>query len=250
MALLIDWVSGRDLQELTDKHLGAVKNEDYRYEQLAEFVASVFEHHLPWALGTVIDWVNDALEIQDASFSIPGDLAAAIHYGVATRDALSLMEGGVRSRRLANRVAERRASARLEFADTPLRDWLASQGLSAWRSNFDASPTEITDLLAFARDPSVQLVYQVLEGEEYTLPYVERATVPFESVASLAYEPNQPAPAPLAIFVDSEILGTISPDYHDDVALLTGIGIPLDIRVRPSTSGSRLMLRLAPEADA
>ena len=111
MALLIDWVSGRDLQEIADKHLGAVKNENYRYEQLAEFAASVFEHHLPWALGTVIDWVNDALEIRDSSFSIPDDLAAAVHYGVATRDALSLMEGGVRSRRLANRVAESRADS-------------------------------------------------------------------------------------------------------------------------------------------
>ena len=70
------------------------------------------------------------------------------------------------------------------------------QEVSAWRANFDASPTEVADLLAFARDPSVQLVNKVLEGEEYTLPYVERAAVLFESSASLAYEPGQPAPAP------------------------------------------------------
>ena len=249
-ALLIDWVSGVDLQELADRHLEAVKSEDYRYEQLAEFVASVFEHYLPWALGTLADWVNDALEIQSASSKIPDDLAAAVHYGVATRDALSLMLGGVRSRRLANRVAESRAEVHLGSLDTPLRDWLASQEISAWRSNFDASPTEIADLLAFARDPSVQLVDKVLEGEEYTLPYAERAAVLFESSARLAYEPGQPSPAPLAIFVNSEIVGTISPDHHDDVSLLTGIGIPLDIRVRPSTSGTLLMLRLAPEDNA
>ena len=250
MVLLIDWVSGVDLQELADRHLGAVTNEDYRYEQLAEFVASVFEHYLPWALGTIIDWVNEALIAQSASFTIPEDLAAAVHYGVGTRDALDLMLGGIRSRRLANRVAESRAEAWLESTDTPLRDWLASQNISAWRSSFDASPTEVADLLAFARDPSVQLVNQVLEGEEYTFPYVERAAVLFESAARLAYEPNEPAPAPLAIFVDSEIVGTISPDHHDDVELLTGIGIPLDIRVRPSPSGTLLMLRLAPEANA
>ena len=58
MSLLIDWVSGVDLQELADRHLGAVASDDYRYEQLAEFVASVFEHFLPWALGTLVDWVN------------------------------------------------------------------------------------------------------------------------------------------------------------------------------------------------
>ena len=250
MSLLIDWVSGIDLQELADRHLGAVRSEDYRYEQLAEFVASVFEHYLPWALGTLIDWVNDALEAKATSFRIPDDLAAAVHYGVATRDALSLMLGGVRSRRLANRVAENRAAPRLESVDTPLRDWLASQDISAWRSRFDASPMEVADLLAFARDPNVQLVNKVLEGKEYTLPYVARAAVLFESAANLAYEPDQPAPAPLAIFVNSEIVGTIGPDHHDDVSLLTGIGIPLDIRVRPSTSGTLLMLRLVPEDNA
>ena len=250
MDLLFDWVSGVDLQELADKHLGTVQNEDYRYEQLAEFVASVFEHYLPWAIGTVVDWVNEALEEQDASFRIPDDIAAAVHFGVATRDALSLMLGGVRSRRLANRVADSRSEEHLDVADTSLRDWLAGQDISTWRSSFDASPTEVADLLAFARDPSVQLVNQVLEGEEYTLPYLERAPVLFESEASLADEPDQPAPAPLAIFVNSQIVGAIGPDHHDDVSLLTGIGIPLDIRVRPSRSGSLLMLRLAPEAYA
>lgn len=250
MALLNDWVSGMNLQDLADSHLGAIKSEDYRYEQLAEFVASVFEHYLPWAIGTLIEWVNEALEKQEASFRVPDDLAGAVHYGVATRDALSLMLGGIRSRRLANHVAESRAKAGTEYADTPLRDWLASQEMSAWRNNFDASPTEVADLLAFVRDPSVQLVNQVLEGEEYTLPYVERAAVLFESPASLAYEPDQPSPGPLAIYVDSEIVGTISPDHHDDVALLTGIGIPLEIRVQPSASGSFLMLRLATETHA
>ena len=205
---------GVDLQELGDKHLGAVGSEDYRYEQLAEFVASVFEHYLPWALGTVIDWVNDALQSKPTSFNIPDDLAAAVHYGVATRDALSLMQGGVRSRRLANRVAESRAVLQLESEETPLRDWLASQDISVWRTRFDASPTEVADLLAFSRDPSVQLVNKVLEGEEYVLPYVERAAVLFESQASLAYEPDQPAPAPLAILVNSEIVGTIGPEHH------------------------------------
>lgn len=250
MPLLIDWVSGVDIHELADRHLEAVPNDDYRNEQLAEFVASVFEHYLPWALGTLVDWVNDTLEIQSATYRIPDDLAAAVHYGVATRDALNLMLGGIRSRRLANRVAESRTQEYPESLDTPLRDWLASQNISAWRSNFDASPTEVADLLAFARDPSVQLVNKVLEGEECTLPYVERTAVLLESSASLAYEPSQPAPAPLSILVNSEIVGTISPDHQDDVALLTGIGIPLDIRVRPSTSGTLLILRLAPEDNA
>ena len=249
MALLIAWVSGTDLQELADKHLAAVAREDYRYEQLAEFIASVFEHYLPWILGTVITWVNEALESRAASFRIPENLAAAVHYGVATGDALSLMLGGVRSRRLANRVAQGRAAAGSEVVATPLRDWLASQDISAWRGSFDASPTEIADLLTFARDPSVELVNRVLEGEEYTLPYVARLPILFESDATIGREPDQRDPAPFGISVGSEIVGTISPEHHDDVELLTGIGIPLDARVRPATPTPVLVLRLAPDAE-
>ena len=250
MAVLIDWVSGTDLQDLSDTHLVTVSGEDYRYEQLAEFIAAVFEHYLPWVLGTMTTWVNDALEARGAPFRLPDDLAAAVHFGVATRDALSLMLGGVRSRRLGNRVAHGHATATPDVADTPLRDWLAGKDIAAWRDEFDASPTEIADLLTYVRDPNVQLVNEVLEGKEYTLPYVERAAMLFESEATLAREPNQPAPAPFAVFVGSEIAGTISPDHHDDVELLTGIGIPLDVRVRPAEPHAVLVLRLAPEAEA
>ena len=248
-ALLIDWVSGVELQALVDEHLEDVARKDYRYEQLAEFVSSVFEHFLPWALGTIFDWVNAELEAQDVSFRIPAEIAAAVHYGVGTRDALNLMVGGVRSRRLANRVAEKRISEGPADEGLSMRDWLASQDISTWRSEFDASPTEVADLLAFAQDPNVQLVNRVLESEEYSIPYIERAPVLFESGANLADEPDQPAPSPIAIFMESDIVGTIGTDHHDDVALLTGIGIPLDIRVGPSASGPQLLIRLAPEID-
>ncbi len=249
MMLLIDWVSGTDLQDLADKYLASVQNEDYRYEQLVEFVASVFEHHLPWALNTLVDWVNENLEKEAIPYSIPNDLAASVHYGVATRSALNLMLGGVRSRRLANRVAEDHRAAGSEFADMSLREWVASQSIAAWREKFDASPTEIADLLAFARDPSLRLVNEVLEGEEYTIAYDERVPVYEEATARLTYEPNQLAPAPIAVYVNGEIVGTVGPDHHDDVLSLLAIGIPLDIRVLPSWSGPSVVLRLASESD-
>jgi len=127
-----------------------------------------------------------------------------------------------------------------------MRDWLAAQDISAWRDDFDASPTEIADLLAFARDPGVQLVNEVLEGGEYSLPYTQRAVVLSDSPARLRREDGQPEPAPFAIMVSDERVGTIGPEHHDDIAMLTGIGIPLEISVR-ATDPPSLVLRLATE---
>jgi len=245
MTLLIDWVSGAELQTLGETHLMAVAHEDYRYEQLAEFIASVFEHSLPWALGIIVAWVNEALDGQDSGFRLPEDLSAAVHFGVASRDALTLMIGGVRSRRLANRVAAIRAQQPADARG--IRDWLSSQSVAAWRGDFEASPTEIADLLAFARDPNVQLVDRVLQGEDYALPYVPRIQLLFESPASLRREDGQPAPAPFAILVGDEVVGTVSVENHDDIELLTGIGIPLDISVRPGIPPN-VVFRISAEA--
>lgn len=246
MRLIIDWVSGAELQTLGDSHLSGVTREDYRYEQLSEFIASVLEHFLPWALGVVVTWLNEALEREDRAYRVSEDLSAAVHFGVATRDALALMNGGVRSRRLANQIG----AIRLQDPQNDhqsLREWLSSQDLAAWRSDFEASPTELADLLTFSRDPNVQLVYEVLEGDEYTLPYTVQAPVLFESPARLRRQDGQPAPAPFAILVGDEVVGRVNVENHDDIELLTRIGIPLDISVRPGVAPA-LVFRVSAEA--
>ncbi len=246
LALVIDWVSGAELQDLGERHLNAVTSEDYRYEQLAEFIANAFEHFIPWTLGVVVSWVNEALEREGRPQRIPDDLPAAIHFGVGTRDALALMLGGVRSRRLANRVGQVRQAA---GDDGSIREWLSTQEPSIWRAELDASPTEIADLLAFARDPNVQLVDHVLNGDEYVLPYIPRIPVLFESSAQLRPAENEPAPAPFAISVGDDIVGRISVEHDDDIRLLTGIGIPLDISIRPGDPPV-LVVRIAPDVVA
>ena len=156
-ALLLDWVSGIELQELADRHLAAIGDEGYRYEQLAEFSASVFEHHLPWTLDVVIGWVNAWLETIEADVRLPEHLPGAIHYGVSTENALSLMTGGIRSRRLANTVWCH-AIARVPSRTDASRNRPAAQTIRQWRELFDASPTELSDLLAYARAPGAQVV--------------------------------------------------------------------------------------------
>jgi superfamily II DNA/RNA helicase len=248
-ALLLDWVGGVELQDLADRHLTAIDDEGYRYEQLAEFSASVFEHHLPWTLGVIIGWVNSRLESAEEDIRLPEYLPGAIHYGVSTRSALSLMTGGVRSRRLANTVA-RHAIARTDPEQT-LREWLGTfEDHAQWRELFDASPTELVDLLSYARAPGAQVVSQILEGAPLELTI----TAPIGAVidatdARLVPQPDAPPPAPIEVVTDDGVVGTIKPRDHDDVALLTSIGIPLTVTVAPGVATPVVTIARAPEPE-
>ena len=250
-ALLRDWVGGVDIQDLADRHLKQIQDEDYRSEALAEFIASVFEHHLPWTLGIIIQWVNFRLEASGSDRRLPDLLAAAIHYGVGTKAALDLMIGRVRSRRLANTVAEQ-ADELIDEAEGPtLREWLADQTIGDWRELFGASPTEVSDLLSFARAPGAQVVSSVLEGltQEFSINSSKLAlttTLP----ARLEHQAEAPDPAPIQVTTSEGVAGTVRLSDHDEVSLLMEMGIPVNVEVRPGVEGPVAVISLAPDPES
>ncbi len=250
-ALLLDWVRGMEIQQIADRHLNQIRNEGYRSEALADFSASVFEHHLPWTLGIVIKWVNTKLEADGGERRIPDLLPAAIHYGVSTKTALDLMTGRVRSRRLANTVAGHAGGhANDEDNGTALRNWLADQTISEWRHLFDASPTELADLLSFARAPGAQIVSSILEGSTHELrinPSDIKVTTP--QTARLELEPNTPVPAPIQVVNSNGVAGTVRASDHDEVSLLMSMGIPLTVEVGPGINAPLLSISLTPDPD-
>ena len=246
--LLLDWVSGVELQELADDHLGSITDDGYRADQLAEFCTSVFEHHLPWTLGIVLQWVNAWLEAAGEEFRLPDHLPSAIQYGVSTLTALNLMVGGVRSRRLANVVASE-AFGHVDD-ETALRHWLGEQTIADWRQRFNASPTELADLLAFVRAPEAQFVNSVLEGAESELQITGGEAISALAAASLQRQPDAPDPAPIQVVVDDRVVGTIRLTDYNDVALLMGIGVPLDVHIRPRIDGPVVSISLASDGES
>ena len=135
-SLILDWVRGVELSVLADRYLADVTGEDadaFRFEQLASFLTKVCEHHLPWTLAIVIDWIH-----QETGVELCPGLPAHLHYGTPTQAAVALMQGGVRSRRLSVAVGERAVNEGVP--DENLRAWLAQMGLADWRSEFDAAP--------------------------------------------------------------------------------------------------------------
>lgn len=252
-ALLLDWVGGIEIQDLADRHLANISDDSYRSETLAEFTASVFEHHIPWTLGIVLQWVNHRLEESGSERRLPDVLAAAIHYGVNTTTAIELMLGGIRSRRLANTVAQHAPQPQYNGEDeTPsLREWLADQTIAEWRQLFEASPTEVADLLAYARNPGAQVVSSILEGATHDLAITAGdAAIQAATAASLESQAHTPDPAPIEIVTAGGVAGTIRPSDHAEVSLLINMGIPLDVLVGPGTDNPVVSISLAPDPDA
>jgi hypothetical protein len=221
-ALIVDWLQGRELAEIGEKYLGAVRDEMYRYEQLSDFVSQVLEHMLPWLLNTLVGWVNEGLAEDE---HLCPELPAYIRFGVDTPVALELAQSGVRSRRLVHVVAAAAGAA----ATLPIRDWLAETDVRTWGRNFDASPSELADLLVFTKAPDARITSRVLAGEVVEVP-LAMASSPSPGAVELREVDEDPPPR-LAAFRDGQIVGYVRPGQHDDVSRLLAIGLPLSTAV-------------------
>lgn len=218
--LIIDWLRGQEAGEIGETYLTMVTDETYRYEQLSEFTAQVLEHLLPWLLNTLVSWVNEDLDDED---QLCPELPAYIRFGVDNAVALELAQAGVRSRRLVHAVAAEAAVS----TELPVREWLTETDIRTWRRMFDASPSELGDLLVFSRAPDARITSRVLAGEVVEVPLVIEDT---PDAGEIDVRPIDEDPPPrLAAFRDGEVAGYVRPGHHDDVSRLLAIGIPLSI---------------------
>lgn len=220
--LIVDWLRGREIGNLGETHLATVTDETYRYEQLSEFITQVLEHLLPWHLNTLVEWINEGLDPDD---QLCPDLPAYIRFGVDTPVALELAQAGVRSRRLVHVIADVAANA----TTSPVRQWLTEGDLRSWRRDFNASPTELADLLVVTRARDTHVTSRVLAGEVVEVP-LDIEGNPAPGVVELR-ELEEELPAPIAAVHDGEVVGYVRSGYHDDVSRLLAIGIPLVVEL-------------------
>ena len=219
-ALIVDWLRGQEVGEIGETYLGAVADDTYRYQQLSEFIAQVLEHLLPWLLSTLVSWVNEGLEEEDR---LCPELPAYIRFGVDTPVALELAQAGVRSRRLVHAVAAEAAAA----TDLPVREWLTEMDIGTWRLLFDASPSELGDLLVFTRARDARITSRVLAGEVVEIPIVVEGSPDAGDIE--IREAEEDPPPRLAALRDGEVVGYVRSEHQDDVGRLLAIGVPLSI---------------------
>jgi hypothetical protein len=164
-ALVRRWVDGEELAEIGDDLLAEIGDDDNRADVLSEWAAGVLENHLPRVMALTIDWAEERLpgRIATASGVVP-----MIRFGVSTTSAVHLMIGGVRSRRLANRVGN--ALGHEDAVAT--RRLLGAMTMESWRQEFGASPAEVADLLTFVADPSEHLVSEFFDTGAASVPCI------------------------------------------------------------------------------
>lgn len=162
-ALVRRWVDGDELAQIGDDLLAEIGDDDNRADALSEWAAGVLENHLPRVVALTIDWAEERLPGRIAAAS---DVVPMIRFGVSTTSAVHLMIGGVRSRRLANRVG----SALGHEDAVATRRLLGAMTIESWRQEFGASPAEVADLLTFVADPSEHLVSEFFDTGAVSVP--------------------------------------------------------------------------------
>ncbi|WP_205861729.1 DEAD/DEAH box helicase [Planosporangium flavigriseum] len=230
--LLAGWISGQPLPELADAHLSAARDPAWRIEQMVGAVTEHFEHYLAWTVGALVELINVRLTDTDAEARLCPELGGYIRYGINTTHALLLMTSGIRSRRLAHAVVAGLPSG-LQPLYEDLRAWLAGMSIAEWRERYDASSSEVLDLLDFTRLRSRSLLKTLLETGSVTvsLPGVgDDLPAPGQRL-SLVPAWDEPAPESLAVYADDQLVAIIASQDHADVRAIldTGLDFVLDI---------------------
>jgi len=221
---------------------------DWRLIQMVDTTTELFEHYLSWTLGTLIDQVNERLEERGIPERLCPALPAFLRYGVDRVVAIELMTFGVGSRLLAKRIAATAETEEIALGD--LRTWLSGMQLQDWRARFDASPSELLDLLQYTRSRRSGLIRTLLETGTVTVPVSLTATTTDDESAddptgrrvTIVSDADEPPPAVLAVrdLGDGTMLATVRLAAHVDVGDVIAAGILFEATL----SGEVLVLRL------
>jgi superfamily II DNA/RNA helicase len=252
--ILRDWLAGRELKYMADTYFSQIKDVNYRFEQLGDFIYETFEMVLPRLIGILVDWTNDALETLEASPladaletldsvtlvavpRLPLELAAFARCGVNDPLALQLILRGLPSRRLSLAVTRQwHEAAEVERDENTaeidaLRDWLATMRLPEWQRRFAASRAELRSLLDFVRPEDESVGAILLSGRNAKILLTSAVPVEFDNqVARLA--PNGDfAFAPIGAWIDDQYIEDIPTKYQSDVQSVLSSGLIIEVRL-------------------
>jgi len=246
LALLLGWVAGHDVQELANRHLNEITDEEFRLEELSDLITSAFENFLPWAIGLVVDWANESLHETEGYDGpmLPQAVSAFVRCGVDNEDAVRLIRAGLVSRPLASAVSAEYRQHR-DAPEQTLRAWLCTSEISDWRARYGASPIDMRTLLEIARPAGTRLAAEIMSGNQVTISV--RPVGPPRVANGLEMRPaeDQPAPAPIGLWLGTELCALVLPENLADVEIAVATGVPLDVSLDVVDDSQVATLRLA-----
>lgn len=230
--LLADWISGTPLPDLADRHLREATPAAWRIEQIVGAVTEHFEHYLAWTVSALVDLVNGRLSDSELDLRLCPELGGYIRYGVNTAHALLLMTSGIRSRRLAHAITAN-LGADIPPTHEDLRVWLAKMSIAEWRERYNASASEVLDLLDFTRLRSRSLLKALLETGSVAVEIsaTDDALQHSNRILRIQPDPRQPAPQPLALYAGDELIVTIAAQDHADLQAILDTGLDLALSI-------------------
>lgn len=238
--LLRQWLQGAELVSLANSHLNTVRDTDFRFEQLGDFINDYFEIYLPWVFGTIIAWTNDLLLEKGVAVLFPRTIPANIRWGVGNPIALELMIKGIQSRILALKIAE---SWEKEKRDGDVRSWIRAMNLADWQQTFNASVADLRNLLEFSRNQRGGVAVDLLTQETAKIEVLSNISDFPPSDASLKRIEDLEL-SPIGIWVDKELVGRVLSRDQADIQSLLNTGLTFSVKFSASSGKGLLELQL------
>jgi hypothetical protein len=199
---------------------------------MVDVISEGVQHYLSWTVGLVVAQANDILLSRLSPVQLFANTAAHLRYGVDTPLAIDLLVRDVKSRTLAQHLGRLAEDAELD--EEGLRDYLSERHIQGWRTELDATPTDVLDLLQYVQGRDRHKLAELMATGTVT------AQSRLDSDGSV-----DPKPVNVVVSDDGDelrilagdraILGVIVARDHSGVAAVLDSGLLLDFTIQGAT---------------
>lgn len=235
-AIVRGWIAGRDLSELANAHLSAVRDPAFRLEQMVDGISEGVQHYLSWTVGLVISQANDILLSRLSLVQLFATTSAHLRYGVDTPLAVDLLLRDVKSRALARDLG--RIARDFGLDELGLREYLSERHIRGWRTELGATPTDVLDLLQYVQGADRHKLSELMETGTVTAqtrPASEDWGSERSAELSVTIVATPDGNELNVVADDGLVLGIVVARDHSGVAAVLDSGLLLDFSLRGTT---------------
>ncbi|MGE2833885.1 DEAD/DEAH box helicase [Mycobacterium sp. SMC-4] len=240
------WLAGLPIPDLADQAISGVPDRGWRLELAVDAVSDFCEHYFAWLASVLVNRANQMLQELGRPIAISEEFGTYIRYGVLSDLAVELITAGVRSRELANIIAE--TAQNEQIPSTDVREWLGALSFDAWRDRFGATQLDLVDLVEYARPRASSLLRDLLINGSASIDMPREARFAADHPAlTLERDTSTPSPHPLALYVDNfegegpsasstgDLVGYLPPKFYAEAELVIESGTEVTLALRDYT---------------